>query len=84
MPRALTAEWQRVTKEDQPEAASRWRARRDVLARQGCHHWIFRSPSDPDSFLEFIEGADPTVLVKARASAGMDTSAEILTELELS
>ena len=84
MPRALTAEWQKVEAADQPEAASRWRARREVLLRHGCHHWVFRNPSDPAAFLEFIEGADAEILARARAGAGMDESAEILTELELS
>ena len=83
MPRALTAEWQRITTADQPEAASRWRARREVLARHGCHHWIFQSPSDPDAFLEFIEGSDAEVIAAARSGAGLDASAQILTELEL-
>jgi hypothetical protein len=82
--RALTAEWQRIVTADQPDAASQWRARRDVLARHGCHYWIFRSPSDPDAFLEFIEGADAETIAMARAGAGLDASTEILTELELS
>lgn len=84
MPRALTAEWRRVDPADQSRAASQWRARRNQLALDGCHYWVFRSPSDPDAFLEFIEGADATVLAAARLRAGMDGSAEILTELELS
>jgi hypothetical protein len=84
VPRALTAEWRRVVPADQPRAASQWRARRDALARNGCHHWVFQSPSDPDAFLEFIEGADAAALAAARARAGMDADAEILTELELS
>jgi hypothetical protein len=84
MARALTAEWQHIPPADQPEAASRWRARHDILARHGCHHWIFRSPTNPDAFLEFIEGADADVLSKARAGAGMNAPVEILTELELS
>jgi hypothetical protein len=84
VPRALTVEWRRVAPADQPGAASQWRARRDQLARDGCHHWIFRSPSDPDAFLEFIEGTDVAVLAAARARAGLDATAEILTELELS
>ena len=83
MPRALTAEWQRITTADQPEAARRWRVRREVLARHGCHHWIFRSPSDPDAFLEFIEGSDAEIIALARSGAGLDASTEILTELEL-
>ncbi|HWP69537.1 MAG TPA: hypothetical protein VNM36_00490 [Gemmatimonadaceae bacterium] len=84
MPRALTAEWQRIDPADEPEAASRWRARRDQLAQDGCNHWVFRSPADPAVFLEFIEGADPALLKSARARAGMEPGAEILTELELS
>jgi hypothetical protein len=81
--RALTAEWQKIIPAEQPEAASRWRARREILARHGCHHWIFRSPSDPDAFLEFIEGVDAATIALARSGAGLDTSTEILTELEL-
>lgn len=84
MPRALTAEWLRVEPPDQPEAEKRWRARRDLLAREGCHHWVFRSPSDPDAFLEFIEAGDVTVIEGARARAGMEPAAEVLIELELS
>ena len=84
MPRALTAEWQEVPPLNQPEAASRWRVRRDILAQHGCHHWVFRSPSNPDAFLEFIEGANAEAVERARALAGLDQSAEILTELELS
>ena len=84
MPRALTAEWLRVEPSDEPEAAQRWRARRAQLERDGCHHWIFRSPSDPAAFLEFIEGGDPVLLESARARAGMTPNAEVLTELELS
>ena len=84
MPRALTAEWQRVASADQPEAARQWRLRRDLLAREGCHHWVFRSPADPDAFLEFIEAGSAAILEGARASAGMKPSAEVLIELELS
>ena len=84
MPRALTAEWQRVASADQPEAARQWRLRRDLLAREGCHHWVFRNPADPDAFLEFIEAGSAAILEGARASAGMKPSAEVLIELELS
>ena len=84
MPRALTTEWYRVEPEDEPEAAQRWRARRALMQKEGCHHWIFRSPSDQAAFLEFIEGGDATMLASARARAGMSPDAEILTELELS
>jgi hypothetical protein len=84
VPRALTAEWQRVEPADEPEASRRWRATRDQLARDGCHHWIFRSPTDPAAFLEFIEAADAGVLRDARERAGMKPTAEILSELELS
>lgn len=84
MPRALTAEWQHVEPADEPEAARAWRARRNQLSSDGCHYWIFRSPSDPAAFLEFIEAADAEVLRAARARAGMNPAAEILSELELS
>jgi hypothetical protein len=84
MPRALTAEWLRVEPADEPQAAQLWRARHDQLAREGCHHWVFRSPSDPAAFLEFIEGGDAALLQGARARAGMRPDAEILIELELS
>lgn len=84
MPRALTAEWLRVEPADEPEAAQRWRARRDQLSREGCHHWVFRNPSDPSAFLEFIEGADAALLKSARERAGMSPDAEILIEVELS
>jgi uroporphyrinogen-III synthase len=83
MPRALTAEWHRVEPADEPAAAQRWRALRARLQRDGCHHWVFRSPSDPAAFLEFIEAADAPLLERARAAAGMP-NAEILIELELS
>lgn len=84
MARALTAEWQRVEAPDEPAAAQRWRARRDQMARAGCHHWVFRNPADPASFLEFIEGADAGAVRRARADAGMAPDAPILIELELS
>lgn len=84
MPRALTAEWVRVEPADEPETAQRWRGRRDQLAREGCHHWVFRSPSDPAAFLEFIEAGDAAVLKGARERAGMAPGAEILIEVELS
>ena len=84
MPRALTAEWQRVAPADQPEAARQWRSRRDLLAREGCHHWVFRSPADPDAFLEFIEAGSAAILEGARSRAGMKPAAEVLIELELS
>ena len=84
MSRVLTAEWQRVAPADEPEAAARWRARRLSLERAGCHHWVFRSPSDPEAYLEFIEAGDTALLVEARARAGMQPDAEILTEVELS
>lgn len=84
MPRALTAEWHRVEPADEPEAARVWRSRRDQLARDGCNHWVFRSPTDPSAFLEFIEAADAGVLRDARTRAGIQTAAEILSELELS
>ena len=83
MPRALTAEWHRVEPADEPAAAQRWRARQAQLGRDGCHHWVFRSPSDPAAFLEFVEAADAASLARARAAAGMP-DAEILIELELS
>jgi hypothetical protein len=81
--RALTAEWIRVEPADEPAAAQRWRARHAQLEQAGCHHWVFRSPSDPAAFLEFIEAGDATLLASARARAGMTPNAEILTELEL-
>lgn len=84
MPRVLSAEWLRVQPADEPEAAQRWRARRDQLAREGCHHWVFRSPSDPAAFLEFIEAGDAALLEGARERAGMTPAAEILIEVELS
>lgn len=84
MPRALTAEWRHVEPADEPEAARAWRARRNQLARDGCNYWIFRSPTDPAAFLEFIEAADAEVLRQARARAGMNPTSEILSELELS
>lgn len=84
MPRALTAEWVHVDPADEPAAAQRWRARQLRLQQEGCHHWVFRSPSDPTAFLEFIEAGDPAQLDRARALAGMTPNAEILTELELS
>ncbi len=84
MPRALTAEWQHVEPADEPEAARAWRARRNQLARDGCHYWIFRSPTDPSAFLEFIEAADADLLRDARARAGMKPTTDILSELELS
>ena len=83
MPRALTAEWHRVEPADEPAAAQRWRALRARLQGAGCHHWVFRSPSDPSAFLEFIEAADASLLEGARTAAGMP-NAEILIELELS
>lgn len=84
MPRALTAEWVHVDPADEPAAAQRWRARQLRLQQEGCHHWVFRSPSDPTAFLEFIEAGDAAQLDRARALAGMTPNAEILTELELS
>ena len=84
MPRALTAEWHRVEPAEEPAAAQRWRARRAQLERSGCHHWVFRSPSDPAAFLEFIEAGDAALLERAREAAGMPPNAEILMELELS
>lgn len=84
MPRALTAEWVHLDAADEPEAASRWRARRHQLAADGLHHWVFRSPSDPSCFLEFIEGGDAALLRDARARAGMPADTEILVEVELS
>jgi hypothetical protein len=81
--RALTAEWSHVDPGDEPEAARRWRARRDHLAAVGCHHWVFRSPGTPTAFLEFIEGGSATVVASARERAGM-APAEILIEVELS
>jgi hypothetical protein len=68
---------------DEPEAAQRWRARRHQLAADGCHHWVFRSPTDSTRFLEFIEG-DAAQLRDARQRAGMPSDAEILIEVELS
>jgi len=82
--RALTAEWVRVEPADEPEAAQRWRARRHQLAAAGCHHWVFRSPSDSARFLEFIEAGDAAILQSARERAGMRSDAEILIEVELS
>lgn len=84
MIRALTAEWQRVEPADEPQTAQRWRARRQQLAADGCHHWVFRSPSDPAAFLEFIEAGSAVVLASARERAGMAPAAEILIEVELS
>ena len=84
MARALTAEWVRVEPADEPEAAQRWRARRHQMAADGCHHWVFRSPSDSTRFLEFIEAGDSAILQGARERAGMRSDAEILIEVELS
>ena len=84
MPRAVTAQWQHVEPDGVAAAAAQWRARREQLARSGVHYWVFRSPSDPSAFVEFVEAADAGQVQQARADAGMPPDAEILIELELS
>jgi hypothetical protein len=80
----MTVDWRRVEPADEAAAQKQWRARRDKLAKEGCNHWVFRSPSDDSSYLEFIEAKDASVLKGARERAGMEPNEEILTELELS
>ena len=84
MPRALTAQWQHLEPSAVAAAKAQWSARRDQLAHSGAHYWVFRSPSDPTVFVEFIEAADAGLVKQARADAGMPPDAEILIELELS
>jgi hypothetical protein len=84
MPRVMTVDWRIIDPADEQKKEREWRERRDQLAKDGCKHWVFRSPSDPSAYLEFIEAGDASVLKGARERAGMEPNDEILTELELS
>ena len=84
MPRVMTVDWRRIEPEKEAEAEEQWRARKAQLAKDGCQHWVFRSPSDIAAYMEFVEAADADALMKARERAGMEPNEEILTELELS
>lgn len=84
MPRVMTVDWRRIEPEQEAAAERQWRDRREKLAKDGCKHWVFRSPSDIAAFMEFVEAADADILAKARERAGMEPNEEILTELELS
>lgn len=84
MPRVMTMDWRRIEPEKEAEAEQQWRARKALLAKDGCQHWVFRSPSDIATYMEFVEAADADVLKKARERAGMEPNDEVLTELELS
>jgi hypothetical protein len=83
VPRALTAEWTRVPVSGREVALAQWSRRREHFGVHGCHYWVFASPDDPDTYLEFAEGRDPGILGRARAAAGLPTSIPILTEVEL-
>jgi hypothetical protein len=80
----MTMDWRRIEPEKEAEAEQEWRTRRAQLAKDGCHHWVFRSPSDIATYMEFVEADDADVLRGARERAGMEPNDEVLTELELS
>ena len=84
MPRVMTVDWRRIEPEQEAAAESQWRDRRAKLAKEGCKHWVFRSPSDIAAYMEFVEAADAESLRSARERAGMEPNEEVLTELELS
>ena len=82
-PRALTAEWHRVAPGDRPAAVAGWCDRRDRLAADGCHFWVFASAAEPDTYLECTEASDADSLQRARSRADLSRSADILSEVEL-
>lgn len=84
MARAVTAEWHRVAPAALAGAVARWRERRDRVVAAGAHYWVFASSADPGSYVEFIEARDEASLGSARAGAGMEPPADLLTEVELS
>jgi hypothetical protein len=81
--RALTAEWTRVPESGREIALAQWSRRRDRLGTHGCHYWVFESPDEPGTFLEFVEGRDVVSLAQARTDAGFTGATPILTEVEL-
>ncbi len=84
MPRALAYAHHKVPRESRSAAEQFWRERREKLAARGCHYWIFQSPIDDTKFLEFIEARDAATLADAGRDAGLEPSAPIYLEVELS
>lgn len=81
MPRALS--WTFIDMTEAREATlSRLRERRDLLATEGCRHWVFRSENDA-TVLEFTEAVDESTLAAGHARAGIPDR-PIFIELELS
>ncbi|HWP02558.1 MAG TPA: hypothetical protein VNL96_03815 [Gemmatimonadaceae bacterium] len=63
---------------------ARWRTARASLEASGCHLWIFRSASDQQRFVEFVEGRDPSSLCAARQRAGLEGgNVELFIEVQL-
>ena len=85
VPRALTIERSKVSREERDGYFAGLRERRDRLRAAECNFWIYEDPGEPGLFVEFIEARDAVTLARARASVfDSDVGAPILTEVELS
>lgn len=84
MPRALTVERSKVSRHERDAYFDALRVRREKLRAADCNFWVYEDPGEPGLFIEFTEARDAETLVAGRAAVASDTSAPILTEVELS
>lgn len=85
MPRALTVERSKVSRHERDAYFAGLRERRDRLRAAACNFWVYEDPGEPGLFIEFTEARDVDTLVAGRAAVSeSETSAPILTEVELS
>ena len=85
MPRALTVERSKVSRQERDAYFAGLRDRRDRLRAAECNFWVYEDPAEPGLFVEFIEARDADTLVAGRAAVfESEVGAAILTEVELS
>jgi hypothetical protein len=85
MPRALTIVRSKVARHERDAYFAALRDRRARLRAAECNFWVYEDPADPGLFIEFTEARDADTLVAGHAAvADTDSSAPILTEVDLS
>jgi hypothetical protein len=85
VPRALTVERSKVSRQERDAYFAGLRDRRDRLRAAECNFWVYEDPAEPGLFVEFIEARNADTLAAARAAVfDSQASAPILTEVELS
>ncbi len=71
MSRFLSVKEESVSESERAEYSARLSARRSEAARADLHFWIFAHSEDPQRFVEFVEGADASLVAQV---AGVESA----------